>query len=290
MVSPAFPFVGKRLDLDGLGLHYIDEGQGQVVLCLHGNPTWSYFYRGLIAEMMTTHRVIVPDHIGCGRSDKPTRDRYPYTLARRIDDIDALIRHVVPGEPIALVVHDWGGMIGSAWAVRNASLVSRLVAMNTAAFPLPAGKRLPWQLSVGRNRIVGPLLIRGLNLFCRGAASGCVVRRPLDPEARAQFLAPYDSWAHRVAVDQFVATIPLSPGDPGFDIVSATAEGLCQLSDRPILLPWGLRDFVFDGDFLAEWQRRFPAARAIALADAGHYLLEDAGDELIPEIAQFLRS
>jgi haloalkane dehalogenase len=290
MVGPDFPYTGKRLDLDRVGLHYIDEGAGHPVFLVHGNPTWSYFYRGLIAALKPSFRVIAPDHIGCGRSDKPSLRTYPYTLERRISDLDALINTVAPTGPVSLVVHDWGGMIGTAWATRNADRVAKMVVMNTAAFPLPTGKKLPWQLWLGRNPVLGPLLIRGLNLFCRGAARSCVVRRPLDPEVRAQFLAPYDSWANRVAVHQFVRTIPLRRGDPGFDIITETASGLTRLADKPMLLAWGLRDFVFDGDFLAEWQRRFPKARTVALADAGHYLLEDAGDELIPVIAQFLSS
>ena len=161
--------------------------------------------------------------------------------------------------------------------------------MNTAAFRLPKGKRLPWSLRMGRNPILGPPLIRGLNLFCRGAARHCVVRRPLSVEVREQFLAPYGTWADRIAVDRFVRTIPLSSRDDGYDIVEQTEKGLSRLADRPVLLPWGMKDFVFDGDYLAEWRRWFPDAEVHAIADAGHYLLEDAGAELIPKIVHFLQ-
>jgi haloalkane dehalogenase len=281
MVTAAFPFADRRVPIAGFNIHYVDEGAGPPVVMVHGNPTWSYLYRGLIAALAPTNRALAPDHIGCGRSDKPGRDRYPYTLARRVDDFSAWMDAVCPDERVRLVVHDWGGMIGLAWATHHWRRVEKLVAMNTAAFPLPAGKRVPWQIRLGRNAVLGPLLIRGLNLFCRGAARGCVVRRPLDAEVRRQFLAPYGSWADRVAVDQFVRTIPLTPADPGYDIVAQTADGLANLRHVPVFLPWGLRDFVFDGDYLSEW---------LALADAGHYLLEDAGDEVIPAIVHFLNA
>jgi cis-3-alkyl-4-acyloxetan-2-one decarboxylase len=289
MVTALYPFVGRRLDLDGIGLHYVDEGDGPPVLLLHGNPTWSFFYRNLITALRSTNRAIAPDHVGCGRSDKPTTDRYPYTLARRIDDLSKLIDTVVPEGRVSLVVHDWGGMIGMAWATRHPERVDRIVAMNTAAFRLPKGKQLPWSLRLGRNCILGPPLIRGLNLFCRGAAKHCVVRQPLSEDVREQFLAPYGSWADRIAVDRFVRTIPLTPSDDGYNIVAETEIGLSRVADHRIMLAWGMKDFVFDGDYLAEWRQRFPKAEVCAVTDAGHYLLEDAGDELIPRIVQFLK-
>ena len=288
MVSPLYPFTGHYLDLGDARMHYLDEGSGPPVFLLHGNPTWSYFYRNLVPVLSPHRRVIAPDHVGCGRSDKPRLGHYPYSLARRVADLGRLIDTLCPNERVSLVVHDWGGMIGFAWATANPDRVDRLVVMNTAAFRLPAGKRLPWSLRLGRSRLVGPALNRGLNAFCRGAARYCVVRKPLDRATRQKFLEPYDSWEHRVAVDQFVRTIPLEDGDAGYDIVKQTESRLPVLADKPMLLAWGLRDFVFDGEFLAEWRRHFPRADVAALADAGHYLLEDAGDELIPRIARFL--
>lgn len=287
MVSRLYPFVGHYLDAGGCRMHYVDQGSGPLVVLLHGNPTWSFFYRDLIPELAKTHRVVAPDHVGCGLSDKPSADRYPYSLDRRIEDIDRLIDSVAPNGQVSLVVHDWGGMIGFAWAARNPERVARLVVMNTAAFPLPAGKRLPRSLWLGRS-VVGPALVRGLNAFCRGAARWCVVRRPLPREVRDMYLAPYDSWANRIAVDRFVRTIPLTPGEPGFDIVRETEKGLAGLAEKPMFIGWGLRDFVFDVDFLAGWRQRFPHAEVFALEDAGHYLLEDAGVEVIPRVVEFL--
>src|SRR5205085_8962363 len=120
----------------------------------------------------------------------------------------------------------------------------RLMVLNPAAFRLPAGKRLPLSLRLGRSTTLGAVLIRGLNLFCRAAAKWCVVRRPLPPAVRRMYLAPYDSWAHRIAVLRFVQTIPLRPTDPGYDTVMATEQWLPRLRDRPVLVCWGMRDFV----------------------------------------------
>ena len=278
---------GKYLDLQGLRYHYLDEGSGEPVVMLHGNPTWSFYYRELVRGLSSEYRTVVPDHIGCGLSDKPGDDRYDYTLRRRVEDLEALLDHLGLRENLTLVLHDWGGMIGMAYAHRHPERVKRLVLLNTAAFHLPAGKRLPWSLWLGRNTPLGPVLIRGLNAFCRGAARFCAVR-PLPPAVRAGFLAPYDSWANRVAVLRFVQDIPLAPGDPGYDLVTAVQEGLGQFRRVPTLICWGERDFVFDGDFLAEWRRRLPEAEMHTFPEAGHYLLEDAHERIVPLVRDFL--
>jgi haloalkane dehalogenase len=269
-------------------LHYLDEGRGPPVVMLHGNPTWSFYYRHLVLRLCDRYRCVVPDHVGCGPSDKPPESRYPYTLERRVQDLTALLDHLRLDRDVTLVLHDWGGMIGMAWATRFPERVKRLVVLNTAAFPLPAAKRLPLSLWVGRNTALGAGLIRGLNLFCRLAARWCVVRRPLPPAVRRMYLAPYDSWANRIAVLRFVQTIPLKDGDPGYDIVAATERGLAALRDRPALVCWGMRDFVFDRHFLAEWERHFAAAEVHRYEDAGHYVLEDAGEEVGRRVEEFL--
>jgi haloalkane dehalogenase len=288
MVSDLYPFQGRFLNVHGQRLHCLDEGRGPPVLMLHGNPTWSFYYRNLVLALRSSHRTIVPDHMGCGLSDKPAADRYPYTLARRVEDLENALDQLEVREPVTLIVHDWGGMIGLTWAVQHPERVTRLVILNTAAFHLPAGKTLPWQLRLVRNTPLGPFLVRGLNAFCRGAARTCCTRRPMTPEIRAAYLLPYDSWSHRVAVWRFVQDIPLTPGDPGYDLVTATQNGLGRLQDVPMLICWGMRDFVFDHHFLAEWERRFPRAEVHRYSDAGHYVLEDAAEEIIPRVCQFL--
>jgi len=289
VVSDLYPFQGRFFERGGIRMHYLDEGSGPPVVMVHGNPTWSFHYRNLVLALRSGHRCLVPDHIGCGLSDKPSDREYDYSLARRVADLEALIDHAGIRE-CSLVVHDWGGMIGMAWAVRHPELVRRLVVLNTGAFHLPKEKRLPFALWLGRNTRIGEWMIRGLNAFCRSAARVGVKRRPLTSEVRAGYLQPYDSWKNRIAVARFVQTIPLRPSDPGYDIVSEVEAGLERLRGKPMMIAWGLRDFVFDKHFLAEWERRFPEADVLRFEDGGHYILEDAADEIIPRIVEFLRA
>lgn len=285
-----YPFAEHWLELEpGVRMHYVDEGprDAPAVLMLHGNPTWSFYWRRLIVALRSSHRVIAPDHIGCGKSDKPDDDRYSYRLARRIADVERLVDSLGLRD-VTLMVHDWGGMIGLGWADRRPDLVARLVLLNTAAFGLPASKRMPASLWFARNTSAGAVLVRGLNAFARGATRLCVTRRPLSAEVREGLIAPYDSWASRRAVLRFVQDIPLSAEDPGFEIVTGVGERLGQFADRPTLICWGARDFVFDDHFLRVWQQKLPRAEVHRFADAGHYVLEDAGEEIEALVRRFL--
>lgn len=284
-----YPFRPRRFDRGkGIHLSYLDEGEGAAVVMVHGNPSWSFYYRKLVLALRGDHRCIVPDHVGCGLSDVPSDADYGYTLDSRIGDLERLLDHLGV-ESASLVVHDWGGLIGLGWAVAHPERVRSLVVLNTAAFHLPAGKAVPWQLRLVRDTALGAVLVRGLNAFALGAAWVGCTRRRMPAAVRRAYTAPYDSWAHRHATLRFVQDIPLGPDDPAYGTVTRVSEGLAQLADRPILLGWGLRDFVFDADYLAEFERRWPRAEVHRYADAGHYVLEDAADELVPLIAGFLR-
>ena len=288
--SELYPFAAHRLDLGGgVRMHYVDEGAGEPVLMLHGNPSWSLYYRDLVQALSGRFRTVAPDHVGCGRSDKPSAGAYDYTLSRRVDDVGRLVDHLAL-DRVNLVVHDWGGMIGLAWAVRHPDRLARLVVLNTGAFHLPNGKAFPASLRLARLPGVSDLLVRGLGAFSRGANRFCVTRRPLPPAVAAGYLAPYDSWRNRIAVHRFVQDIPLAPGDRAWPIVQDTAERLETLRHVPLLLCWGMRDFVFDHHFLAEWERRFPDAEVHRFEDAGHYVLEDAGEEIVPLVERFLEA
>ena len=293
-MSALYTFEPHYFEVTGLGvtrhrMHYVDEGQGDPILMVHGNPSWSFLFRDLIGALKPGHRAIAPDHIGCGRSDKPDDSAYDYTLQSRVADLSALVEALDLSD-ITLVVHDWGGMIGMAWAVRHPDLIARLVVLNTAAFPLPAGKPLPASLVLARTRGLGALLVRGFNAFSRGAVRYCVTRRPMPKAVAAGYLEPYDSWAHRIAVHRFVQDIPLGPTDRAHAIVRETTEALPELADKPMLIGWGMRDFVFGHEFLAEWVRRFPQADVHRFEDSGHFVLEDAGEELIPLVRDFVEA
>ena len=292
MRHPDYPFTPRAFVREGLKQSYLDEGQGAPVLMLHGNPSWSFYYRHLVLGLRERWRCVVPDHIGMGLSDKPDDEHYPFTLERRVEDLDALMAHLrvkrgLPEQGLTLVLHDWGGMIGMAWAERNPGRVSRLVILNTAAFPNPRGRRIPLALRLGRDSRVGAWTILEHNAFARGAAR-FGVRTPMPPEVRAAYLAPYDTPAHRLATLRFVQDIPLRPGEPGYDLVARTGAGLDRYAGLPALVCWGMRDFVFDRPFLREWRRRLPQAEVHEFADAGHYVLEDAHARIVPLVRDFL--
>ena len=283
-----YPFSGHYHDLQGLKYHYLDEGQGETVVMVHGNPTWSFYFRNLVLALRDQYRVIVPDHVGCGLSDKPVDSGYSFTLQQRVDDLESLLEALGLREKITLVLHDWGGMIGMAYASRHPERIARLVILNTGAFPLPAAKKFPLALKICRDTQFGVFLVQGLNAFARLAARVGCKRHPLSKELREAYCSPYDTWHHRIATLRFVQDIPLSSDDPGFSLIQEVADGLHRFSALPMLILWGERDFVFDHHFRDEWQRRFPAAEVHSFADCGHYILEDAQEEVVPLISDFL--
>ena len=284
-----YPFAPHWLDVGGLRMHYLDEGprEGPVVLMVHGNPTWSFYYRNLVLALRDRYRCIVPDHIGCGLSEKPGDDQYSYTLSRRIADLGALMDHVRPQTPVHLVVHDWGGMIGFGWAAERPGQIGQMVIGNTAAFPLPAEKKLPAALWLVRNTRIGASLVQGMNAFSAIAAR-VAFKKPVSAEIRRAYTGPYDSPANRIATLRFVQDIPLGPEDPAFAIVKKTESLLPQFADKPCLVAWGGKDFVFDRHFLKQWKRIFPHATVLEYPDCGHYIFEDGGAPLTGAIRDFL--
>jgi haloalkane dehalogenase len=273
----------------GQRMHYLDEGPRDAppVLMLHGNPTWSFYYRNLVNALRGQFRCIVPDHLGCGMSDKPRDSEYDYRLKSRIEDIATLVNHLDLKSPLALVVHDWGGMIGFSWAVDNPDQVAKMVVLNTAAFPLPEDKKMPVALSLVRDTAVGSFLVTRFNAFS-GIAARVAFKKPVSKEIRQAYKLPYDSPENRIATLRFVQDIPLSEKDPSFNILTNTAERLHLLQEKPCLIAWGERDFVFDAPFLNKWLEYFPDAEVHSFSDCGHYVLEDGGPALIDTISNFI--
>ncbi len=287
MVNDLYPFESHFATIGGHRYHYLDEGAGEPVVMLHGNPTWSFYYRNLVLGLRDNYRVIVPDHIGCGLSDKPSLNEYPYTLQRRVEDLATFLDSLDFPEKLTFVLHDWGGMIGMVYALKHLQRVRRLVLLNTAAFRIPPTKKLPWSLWLARNTWLGKVMVLRLNAFSRGALRYCTVR-PLSPAIRAEYLRPYDTPAHRVAVLQFVRDIPLKPTDPSYHLVEEVENGLDNFKDVPTLICWGEKDFVFDDTFLEVWRSKVPHAEVHTFSDAGHYVLEDKPEEILELVREFL--
>jgi len=283
-----YHFAERRFDRGGgIRLHYLDEGRGDPVLLVHGNPTWSFYYRDLAKTLAGAgHRVIVPDHVGMGLSDNPTDSEYKYTLGSRIDDLERLMASLDVG-PVTLVVHDWGGPIGLSWALRDLARVKALVILNTAGFLPGPGYRLPWQLGASRTPL-GPLLVQGANAFVEGMIKHCVTR-PMAPAVEAGYRFPYSSWSRRRAVMRFVQDIPRSPSDPAHPLMLWLGDNVSNLQGLPTLVAWGMRDFVFTPDFLRQWKARLPDAEYREFPAAGHLVLEDAAPELLPAVRDFAK-
>ncbi len=282
-----YPFQSHFLDRNGWRYHFVDQGKGNPVVMVHGNPTWSFFFRRIITALASSHRTIAPDHIGCGLSDKPDADEYDFRLQSRLDDFSALMDHL-DLDRVTLMVHDWGGMIAMAWAVANPHRVARLIITNTAGFFPPDRKRIPLRLWVIRNlgALATPAVLYG-NLFARGALH-MAPRKRLPPKVKQGLLAPYNCPKNRLATLRFVQDIPLLPCDPGFSIVDRVDRHLSALAPIPMLILWGRHDFVFDVDYYHEWCRRFPKAEKHLFDDAGHYLLEDVPERIIGLVSDFL--
>jgi len=277
-----YPWEPKRLKLScGFEMSYLDEGQGFPVVMVHGNPTWSFFYRNVVKKLGGDFRCIVPDHIGCGLSERP-RGRYSYRLEQRLRDLGELI-DALDLQSFDLVVHDWGGLIGLGAALERFERLRRATIMNTAAF---VDSRIPKRIAVCRLPLLGRFIVKALNGFAGPAAKMSVSKRPLSPEAKRGFLHPYRSWSDREAVYRFVQDIPMRASHPSYQTLVGVEDNICKLREREVALLWGARDFCFSDHFLKRWQRFLPDATVFRYPLAGHYLLEDEKEKACEAIYQ----
>jgi cis-3-alkyl-4-acyloxetan-2-one decarboxylase len=279
-----YPFVSHEVRLGPHLLHYLDEGAGETLLFVHGNPTWTFYWRNLILGLRSEYRCVAVDHIGCGLSDKP--QQYTYTLEQRIRDLCELVSRLNL-ERITLVAHDWGGAIGLGTLERQADRFRRIILFNTGAFPPPF---VPLRIAACRTPVLGPLAMRGLNAFARAALS-MAVEKPerMTAEVRAGLLAPYNGWQNRIAIERFVQDIPFSRQHPTWQVLERIEAGLAAFADWPIQLIWGMRDWCFRPECLERLLSHWPRAEVHRLADCGHYVVEDAHERIVPLMQNFLK-
>ena len=287
-LSGLFPWRSHWLAVPAGRYHYVDEGPRAAapLLCVHGNPTWSFYWRSLVQAFRGDMRVVVPDHIGCGGSDKP--ERFAYTLREHVDNLERLVL-ALDLSGITLVVHDWGGAIGMGLAARQPARIARLVITNTAAFADP---RVPLRIRACRAPGLGAVLVRGLDAFA-GLAPRMAVRRRMDPDVERAMRFPYrgfgaGGWARRVAIHGFVRDIPTHAAHPSAATLAAIEAALPSFAELPACIVWGERDWCFTPHFRERWQALLPRAEVHALADAGHWVLEDAPDEVVRTLRSFL--
>ena len=264
-----YPFTSHYFDLKSFNLHYLDEGEGEVLLFLHGNPTWSFYYRNLIQSFQNKYRCIAPDHIGCGFSDKP--QDYNYTLSTHIDNLEQLVDSLGLKD-ITLVMHDWGGSIGMGLAVRQPKLIKRLVLFNTAAF---LSLNIPFRIELCRKPVIGLLAIRCFNMFVRGVLRfGIKHKGVLTEQVRAGYLSPYNTFKNRIGNLRFVQDIPMDSSVQSYSVLENIEKNLKQFNELPILITWGGKDF--------------PSAEIHIIDSAGHLVVEDSAKEVIERMRIFL--
>ncbi len=280
-----FPYPSNEIQVGSHTMRYLDVGSGdEVLLCVHGNPTWSFYWRSIVERFSDGRRVVAVDHLGCGRSDKPPRGEFPYTLAAHRDNLVQLIE-ALDLRNVSLIAHDWGGAIGLCSLLERQDRFNRIVLLNTAAFPPPY---MPLRISACRVPVLGTAAVRGLNAFARAAVSMAMSRTKMDPMVAKGLLAPYDNWRNRVAIDSFVRDIPTSTNHPTYKVLEQLESRLPDLAPMRALLVWGMQDWCFRPECLRRFQEVWPDAQSVEIADAGHYVIEDAPAETLGAIEEFL--
>lgn len=280
-IKDIYPFKSNFLEIKGHKYHYVDEGKGEPIVMVHGNPTWSFYFRRLISAFSPKYRVIAPDHMGCGLSDKP--QDFDYCLESHIENLEILLVSLKL-EKITLVVHDWGGAIGMGFAVRYPNKIKNIVILNSGAFSM---HWIPLRIAVGKIPWLGEKLIRNLNLFCK-CATFMASEKKLPPKVKKGFLLPYQTFENTIAVYKFVKDIPLRPEHPSFEVLLQVEHGLWMFREYPVCIIWGMKDWCFTQRFLDRWMLYYPQSQIFPIRQAGHYVLEDAPEEVISHVKRFL--
>ena len=275
-LKKSYPWKSNFIAVSGGQYHYLDEGEksAPVLLAVHGNPTWSFYWRTLVSAFSNKFRVVIPDHIGCGFSDKP--QDWPYRLSDHIDNLCTLVEQL-DLKNIHLIVHDWGGAIGMGMAGRLTNRISKLIVTNTASF---RSKEIPLSIASCRIPVFGSIAVRGFNAFA-GVATWRASAVGLETDVKRALLFPYNSWKNRIATLRFVEDIPLKEGHPSYSTLCDVEKGLEKLIQFPMIIFWGNDDFCFSPSFRKEWEKRFPDALVHDWDDVGHYVMEDASQRVI---------
>ena len=260
------------LDGDGRTFHILDNGvvnPRTTLLCVHGNPSWSYLWRELIAGAPPDVRVIAIDQLGMGFSERTGAMR---RLRQRIDDLCALTDQLQIDGPVVTVAHDWGGPVSLGWAQRNRDELAGVVLMNTAVHQPP---KAPAPRLIRMVRIPGVLRLITVKTTAFLLGAVFMSRRRASKDVRQAFLAPYLTPDRREAIGDFVEDIPLDPSHPTEDTLDEVASGLEEMQDVPTLLLWGPSDPVFSDIYLHDFEQRLPHAEVHRFIGARHYLPEE---------------
>lgn len=287
-----WPYAPRWFETPEGRVHYVDEGprDGRPVVLVHGNPTWGYLWRHFLPPLVDAgFRVIVPDHLGFGRSDKPD-DASLYRIPRHAARLEQLLESLDLREA-TVVPQDWGGPIGLAWAARHPERIRSLAILNTIAHRPPGAVKLPLPLHLFRTPGVGEILVKGAHAFVRLFLFRAGVTRPerLGRNERAAYLAPHPTWSSRTGIIVFPREIPAGPEGPVSEFLGTVHEGLMALRDKPVFIAWAMKDIAFLPAYLDDlWLEDFPKAEVLRLPEVGHYLQEDAHETIVPALVRFL--
>jgi pimeloyl-ACP methyl ester carboxylesterase len=276
----AYPFRSHFLETPQGRLHYVDEGEGDPILFVHGNPTWSFEHRRLISHLSRRYRCIAPDHIGFGLSDKPPAATYlPQMHAANF----ALLIERLGLDRITLVVHDWGGPISMAYAVEHPERVARIIAYNSWFWSVRGVKAFE-QFSAFMGGPIGRLLCRNFNFFPRVVMKFAVGdKRSLPPHVHRQFTSVHRTRASRKGTWVFPSAIIGQS-----DWLETMWHRRERIADVPLLLLWGMKDVAMDGVQLARWESTFPNHETHRFNDVGHFVPEELGERAFPIVERFL--
>jgi haloalkane dehalogenase len=281
-----FPYTPHYEDVNGFAMHFVDEGIGEPMVLVHGDPTWGYLYRKFIPRLSSHNRCVVPDHMGMGKSRTP-QEPYPYRLRHHVANLDALMLGLNLHN-LTLVLHDWGGPVGLGFATRHPHRIKRLVLMNTWAFaPWPTGS-FPRLLELIRSE-KGEKFVLDKNGYLQPALLG-TTHHPenLTETVLRAYRAPYPTPESRLALLCWSRDIPVSERDPSWEEMKRIEKGLAQFRAIPVLLVWGMRDPVLPPSVLRIWQSIYPQATTHEIDDASHFLQEDAPERVVTCIEEFL--
>ncbi len=280
-----FPFKENFVEVDGVRLHYVDEGTGPPVLMFHGQPTWSYLDRKMIPPLVAAgYRCVAPDLLGFGLSDKPT-DESDYTLPRHVDLMTGLVQ-ALKLEGVIIVGQDWGGPIGLRYGIDHRENVKALVILNTLVniISIPLFFSLMF-----RSGGFSSFLSRRLDLFRKFAfGSGLMFKRPLDKRAKEQYKMPHQKADQRSGIAAFPKMIPTNEAHSNAQYISDIENALREW-DIPVLVMFSDKDFAFKPEEGRRIADMVPNGRFQLVENAGHYLQEDAGEEVAERIVNFLR-
>ena len=280
-----WPFRPRFFEHEGVRLHYVDEGEGEPVVLLHGNPTWGYLYRNFIPPLSQTNRCVVPDYMGFGKSDKPLDQ--PYTLARHIENFTALALDLDLRD-ITLVMQDWGGPIGLGFAVDHPERIKRLVILNTWAFRIAEGTPLAPLLELFRQPHVGEGLVQGLNLFVEGFFPAGIHHKERINEIMPAYRAPFPDFNSRYGTLAFPRDIPVGDDHPSTPAMGHVQDNLGKLN-VPTTIIWGMQDPAIPPPLIDAWKGVYAHAEVHKIETASHFLQEDEPEQIVSLIQDFLK-